>query len=154
MAFTRRLFLAGSAGAAAAPAAFAAHAIPLGLQLYTVRDALAQDFAGTLQQVRAIGIARVQSNLTLNGHDAQALRRIFGSLGLAWDSIHAGGEALRSQAQQTIDQARAAGIRNITCALPLYPTDFAAVMAGPSRDDWLRTADACNRLGRRAAMPD
>ena len=42
----------------------------LSVQLYTVRDDLARDFGGTLKRVAAIGIKKVQTNLTLNGRDA------------------------------------------------------------------------------------
>ncbi|HEY0265424.1 MAG TPA: hypothetical protein VGC16_01650, partial [Rhizomicrobium sp.] len=89
---------------------------------------LAKDFDGTLAKVRAIGIRRVQANLVMNGRTAQQQRQLYNDLGLTWESIHAGGDGLRSP-EQTIDQARGAGIRNITCSFPLYPQDRARIMA-------------------------
>ncbi len=152
---SRRDFLAGAAAMLAAGPSFAMTRIPLGLQLYTVRDDLAKDFDGTLKAVRAMGIRNVQSNLSMNGRDSRALRRIYDDMGFAWDSIHAGGDALRVNAQAVIDEAKAVGLKNITCSFPLYPVDRAAIMGTPSLDDWKRDAETYNRIGelcRKAGM--
>ena len=145
---TRRHFLGMAAAAlAVGPAAAQAH-IPLGLQLYTVRQDLAKDFSGTLTKIRAIGIRKVQTaGLAANGRDAMQLRKIFDDMGLAWESSHAAGDELRASAQQTIDRAKAVGLKNLVCAFPLYPADQAAVLAGPTLDDWKRDAQACNGIG-------
>ena len=142
---SRRNFLMSAAALAVSGPAFSQRHIPLGLQLYTVRADLAKDFEGTLQKVRAIGIRNVQANLTMNGRTSQQQRKLYDALGLKWESIHAGGDALRGPVQATIDEAKAAGIKNITCSFPLYPVDRAAIMAGPTVDDWKRNADAFNK---------
>lgn len=144
---SRRQFLSGAAAMLAARPAFAMAHIPLGLQLYTVRDDLAKDFDGTLKAVRAIGIRNVQSNLSMNGHDSRTLRKMYDDLGFVWESIHAGGDALRSNAQATIDEAKSVGLKNITCSFPLYPVDRAAIMGGPTLDDWKRDAETYNKVG-------
>ena len=146
---TRRSFLAGAAAtmAAASGPAWANQTIELGIQLYTVRDDLAKDFEGTLKQVKDIGLRVVQSNLTMNGRPAPQLRKIYDSFGFTWDSIHASGPALRDTAQQTVDQAKAVGIKNITCSFPLYPTDRNILIAGAPIDDWKRNADTFNKIG-------
>jgi sugar phosphate isomerase/epimerase len=147
----RRQFLTGAAAMLAAGSnlspALAQRRIPLGLQLYTLRDDLAKDFDGTLKAVRAMGIRLVQSNLSMNGRDSKTLRKIYDDMGFTWDSIHAGGDALRVNAQATIDEAKAAGLKNVTCSFPLYPVDRAAIMAGPSLDDWKRDAETYNKVG-------
>ena len=146
---TRRNFIGLAAAAmAAGPAAAAQAHIPLGLQLYTVRADLAKDFAGTLNKIKAMGLHRVQTaSLAANGHDAMGLRKIFDDMGLKWESSHAAGDALRISAQQTVDRAKAAGLKNLVCSFPLYPVDQAAVLAGPALDDWKRDAEACNKIG-------
>jgi sugar phosphate isomerase/epimerase len=146
---TRRNFLAGAAAFAAASGgpAWANQKIQLGIQLYTVRDDLAKDFEGTLKKVHDIGLRVVQSNLVMNGRQAPELRKNYDSFGFTWDSIHASGPALRDTAQATVDQARAVGIKNITCSFPLYPTDRAILMAGAPLDDWKRNADTFNKIG-------
>ena len=63
----RRNFLLGAAAMAVTGPAFAQRSMPLGLQLYTVRQDLAKDFDGTIKKVRDIGIRHVQANLTKSG---------------------------------------------------------------------------------------
>ena len=146
---TRRSFLAGATAAMAAAGvpAWAVEKRQLGIQLYTVRDDLAKDFEGTLKQLHEIGLRVVQSNLVMAGRPAPQLRKIYDSFGFTWDSIHASGPALRDTPQATIEQAKAVGIKNITCSSPLYPADPKVMAAGPSADDWKRNADVFNKIG-------
>jgi len=147
----RRNFLLGAAATTAAAAipeiAFAQRHLLLGLQLYTVRADLAKDYEGTLKLVKAAGVRKVQANLTMSGKASQQQRKLYDDLGLVWESIHAGGDALRNTPQATIDEAKAAGIKNITCSFPLYPAERATIMAGPTIDDWKRNIDAFNKIG-------
>jgi len=144
----RRQFLGMGAAALAMPsAAFAQGGIPLGLQLYTVRGDLAKDYEGTLKQLKAIGIRNLQANLTMSGKTSAQQKKLYDDMGFTWTSIHAGGDALRGNVQPTIDEAGKVGIRNITCSFPLYPVDRAAIMAGPTLDDWKRNAEAFNKAG-------
>ena len=149
---SRREFLAGAAAAfAAAPfasvPALAQRHLLLGLQLYTVRADLAKDYEGTLKLVKAAGVRKVQANLTMSGKTSQQQRKLYDEMGFIWDSIHASGDALRNNAQATIDEAKAAGIKNITCSFPLFPTDRAVIMAGPTVDDWKKNIDTFNKIG-------
>ena len=149
---SRREFLAGAAASlAAAPfaatPALAQRHLLLGLQLYTVRADLAKDYEGTLKLVKAAGVRKVQANLTMSGKTSQQQRKLYDEMGFIWDSIHASGDALRINAQATIDEAKAAGIKNITCSFPLYPTDRAVIMAGPTLDDWKKNIDTFNTIG-------
>jgi sugar phosphate isomerase/epimerase len=149
---SRRQFLTGAAAAfAAAPFAsgpvFAQRHLLLGLQLYTVRADLAKDYEGTLKQVKAAGVRKVQANLTNSGKSAPDQRKLYDSMGLIWDSVHAGGDDLRNTPQATIDQAKAVGIKNITCSFPLYPADRATIMKGPTVEDWKKNADTFNKIG-------
>jgi sugar phosphate isomerase/epimerase len=147
---SRRQFLVSTAGllaAGAAPAWAQGKTIPLGLQLYTVRQDLAKDYEGTMRRVKAIGIRNVQANLTNSGKSAADQKKLYDSLGISWKSVHAGGDALRGNVQATIDQARKVGITNITCSFPLFPVDRARIMAGPTLDDWKRNAETFNKCG-------
>jgi sugar phosphate isomerase/epimerase len=147
---TRRDFLLGAAAMTASAvlpeAAFAQRHLLLGLQLYTVRADLAKDYEGTLKLVKAAGVQKVQANLTMSGKSSQDQRKLYDSMGLVWDSIHAGGDQLRKAPQATIDEAKAAGIKNITCSFPLYPEDRAVIMKGPTVDDWKKNADSFNKF--------
>ena len=139
--------MAGGLMAASAMPALAQRSIPLGLQLYTVRADLAKDYEGTMRQLKAIGIRRVQANLTMSGKPSADQRKLYDAMGFTWDSIHAGGDALRGNLQATVDEAKGVGIKNITCSFPLYPVDRAAILAGPTLDDWKKNAEAFNRAG-------
>lgn len=144
---TRRNFLGLSAAALAMPSlAFARGTVPLGLQLYTVRTDLAKDFDGTIKTLRGYGIRDVQANLTQSGKSSADQKKLYDSLGIRWKSIHAGGDALKSGLDATIAEAKGVGITNITCSFPLFP-DRAAMMAGPTVDDWKHNADAFNKIG-------
>ena len=143
----RRQFLAGAASLAFTGPAFAQRHLPLGLQLYTVRADLAKDYEGTIKLVKAAGVRQVQANLTQSGKNAADQRKLYDSLGLTWESIHAGGDALRNTPEATIAEAKSVGIKNITCSFPLYPTDRATIMAGPGLDGWKQNADAYNKIG-------
>ncbi len=147
----RRQFLVSAAGlmaAAATPTWAQARSIPLGLQLYTVRQDLAKDYDGTMRQLKAIGIRNVQANLTMSGKSSADQKKLYDSLGISWKSIHAGGDALRGNIQPTIDEAAKVGITNITCSFPLFPIDRAKIMAGPTIDDWKRNAETFNKCGQ------
>src|SRR6185369_14833056 len=148
---SRRDFLLGAAAMTATAAmpqiAFAQRHLLLGLQLYTVRADLAKDYEGTLQQVKAAGVRKLQANLTMSGKTSQQQRKLYDEMGFIWDSVHAGGDALRNTPEATIAEAKAAGIKNITCSFPLYPVDRAAIMAGSAVDDWKKNADAFNKIG-------
>jgi sugar phosphate isomerase/epimerase len=147
---TRRQFLAGAVACATAPfasgLALAQRHLLLGLQLYTVRTDLAKDYEGTLKLVKAAGVRKVQANLTMSGKTSQQQRKLYDDMGFIWDSVHAGGDDLRNTPQATIDQAKAVGIKNITCSFPLYPIDRATIMKGPMVDDWKKNADAFNKI--------
>ncbi len=61
---------------------------PIALQLYTLRDALAQDFAGTLQQVADIGYVGVETAPGTFGDSPASAAKLFSDLGLTVSSAH------------------------------------------------------------------
>lgn len=145
---SRRDFLMGAAAFSAIGPAFAqGRTVPLGLQMYTVRHDLDNDYEGTTRKVRDIGIRHVQANLTQSGRNSSQQKKLYDSLGISWQSIHAGGDDLRVKLDATIAEAKSVGIRNITCSFPLYPEARPAFMAGPTVDDWKKNADAFNKIG-------
>jgi hypothetical protein len=117
----------------------------LGLQLYTINDALRRDFYRSLQTVAAIGYQAVETNLTLGGRDALQLKRIFADLGLAWESVHCAGDDLLANLGSTIGAAHLAELKYIICAFPPIPGSFQRAIAGISLDDWKRNAALFSR---------
>ena len=75
--------------------------LPIALQMYTVRDAAARDYAGTVRQVAAIGYAGVE----LAGHgglSVRALRDVLNETGLRVCGSHIGIDQLESNIGQVI----------------------------------------------------
>ena len=60
---------------------------PIALQLYTVRDALAKDFNGVIQQIADMGYIGVET-AGFPGTTPQAAARLFKDLGLTVCSAH------------------------------------------------------------------
>jgi sugar phosphate isomerase/epimerase len=152
---SRRRFLAGSAGLIAAGGAWADPlGEPIGLQLYTIGDAIGRDFDGTLKAVAAIGYRAVEGNLSLAGRDAKALKSAYDSLGLAWRSAHCGGGDLRDGLAKTIETAHAVGLDYLVCAFPQIPASIKDVIAGITLDDWKANAELFNRIGEQTRAAD
>ena len=91
---TRRGFLrAGAAGAVCAsglagarPAWGAGLGVPLGLQLYSVREMLPKDYEGTLKQIAGLGYVEVEGAAWFGYSAAEVRRRC--SAGLLCVSAH------------------------------------------------------------------
>jgi sugar phosphate isomerase/epimerase len=89
------LALASRAGNTAAAVAQPAGATPdwaaqIGLELYTVRDMMAQDYEGTLAKVAQIGYKEVESAVGYNQMSPKAFRAMLDRLGLLMPSTHSG----------------------------------------------------------------
>jgi sugar phosphate isomerase/epimerase len=131
-------------GATAAGAALAAgsHADRIGLQLYTVRDLLQQDFEGTIAEVARIGYREVE----FAGYYQRApeqIRALLDQHGLTAPSTHVGANALRQDFEGQVRTARAIGHTYLT--VPAYRV--------PQGDDpvggWRTAATEFNTFGRR-----
>jgi len=116
MMISRRQWLAGSAALATmtayAPVARggAAAPLPIGLQLYTVRELFSRDPMGTLEQVAAIGYREVEyGGGGYDQMDHAALRATMDRLGLVSPSVHIGYEALDSDFDRSVGIAQTLG---------------------------------------------
>jgi len=63
-------------------------AVPIALQLYTVREALAKDFAGVMRKIADIGYVGVEPIFNLPGTTIAEAARLFNELGLEVPSAH------------------------------------------------------------------
>lgn len=108
---------------------------PIGLQLYTLRAQLAEDFESNLRRVAEIGYAGVE----LGGFygespaDAATLCR---ELGLEICSMHSHGP-LMENLTLTVDTARVLGVKRVVC--PWYPPENLATV-----DDIKKACDELN----------
>ena len=115
---------------------------PVGLQLYSLRDALKKDVPGTLAKVRALGIREVETAGTW-GQSAEAHRAALDKAGLVCRASHMGLEKLqggRGGRFQGSEDARGA-----LGGCPWIPHDKVF-----TREDALKAAEAFNGVAKAA----
>jgi sugar phosphate isomerase/epimerase len=154
---SRRRFLEASGGAIAWAAlskgALTAKAspggMPLGLQLYSVRDQLAKDYDGTLRQVAALGYQEVEAAGFYDRTAAQ-VKQSMTAARLHCISAHYPLAKLQPQLDEHIRYAKELGLTYMICSSPA-PKE-ASSKASPESltlDDWKWNAEQFNRIGER-----
>ncbi len=111
----------------------------IGLQLYTVRDALKEDFEGTLAAVAEIGYREVEFAGWF-GREPREIRALLDRLHLDAPASHINTEFLQSDWMQTIEQAKELGNRYLIWAY-LSPDQRRSL------DDYKKFAELFNRVG-------
>ncbi len=147
---SRRTFLKASGAAAACAGAGGLGAapvrLPIGLQLYSVRELLPKDFDGTLAKVRAAGYTEVEA-AGYYDRTAAEFRKAMDEAGLRCVSTHHPLEVLRPKLDELIEYGHALGLSYMICSSPVR-RDPAAT--GPiNLDDWRWVAGEFNRIGEK-----
>jgi sugar phosphate isomerase/epimerase len=138
--------VAGAAGSSATSGAAGERLDRVGLQLYTVRDAMARDFEGTLARVASIGYRDVEF-AGYYGRKPEAIAALLDRHGLRAPAAHVPLDALRNQWRPTVEAAHV--IDHDYIVLPwLEEKDRRAIA------DYERLAEFMNRLGRSAREAD
>lgn len=83
--------------------------LPLAVQLFTVRDQVAQDYAGTLREIADIGYTAVEP-ASLGAYSAQELRAVLDSFNLTAASMHVSPDRLLNDLDAVIDELKTLGI--------------------------------------------
>jgi sugar phosphate isomerase/epimerase len=148
---SRRKFLKAS-GALAAAACVGGKRLmaaplhmPVGLQLYSVRNLLPKDFEGTLHQLAAAGYTEVEAAGYFD-KTAADFGNALQKAGLKCVSTHHALTQLKTQFDQLIEYGQALGLEYIICS-------WAGVHRDPTRkgelnlDDWRYVADQFNAIG-------
>lgn len=118
-----------------------------GLQLYTVRDSMAENLPATLDAVAAMGFRDVEFAGYFE-QSPQALRAMLDARGLRTPSSHVNARALRDEPQAIIDAAATLGNRFVTIGW-LEQDDRRSI------SDYQRWAQVLNRageLGKKAGL--
>lgn len=161
MSITRRGFLEGSSlavlAAMTAGKSFAAEARtgplgrPIGLQLYTVREAAGRDLLGTLKQLQTIGYREVET-AGFYGKSGQEMRKILADHGMTAPSAHSSMSELQKDMQKLVDDAAEVGAKYFICAFPSLPGNkpTATLAKDITLDDWKWNAEQLNKLGELA----
>ena len=141
---TRRSFLAMTAAAPLALAAQTANRVPIGLELYSVRDELARGLTGTVRAVAKMGYQVVEffsPYYQWTPEYAKEVRKLLDDLGIRCPSTHNSSNALAPEGiQKAIDLNQILGTRYI-------------VMASPGRvtepDGWKGVADRLSQASEK-----
>jgi sugar phosphate isomerase/epimerase len=111
----------------------------IGLQLYTVRDAMRTDVEGTIAKVAATGYKEVEFAGYFD-HSAKDIRAILDQNGLASPSCHVSYHFVEKHWAETIEAAKIVGHSYIIC--PWIDEKQRAETGG-----WKRAADLFNKAG-------
>ncbi|AMJ66140.1 sugar phosphate isomerase/epimerase family protein [Hymenobacter sp. PAMC 26628] len=159
---SRRNFLSSaallSAGVLMSPSVFAYNKRYIGLQLYTVRDAMAKDPAGTLAQLAKIGYNSVEGatytgTQMFYGMTPQAFAAVLKQSGLIMPSAHyrLGEEQMNGAPvagtmlhdwDRAVDDAAAAGVKYMVCA-------YLSEAERGNLDHYKYVAEQLNKAGER-----
>ncbi len=151
--FSRRNFLktAGAVTAATCAgnrfSAASARHVPVGLQLYSVREQLPKDFDGTLHQLSGIGIKEVEAAGYFKKTAAE-FRHSLDQAGLRCVSTHHALLELKPKLDEWIDYGHTIGLEYIICS-------WAGVHRDSTRkgemtlDDWRYAAEEFNKIGEK-----
>ena len=106
----------------------------LSVQLYTLRDNLARDFQGTLEQVREIGFEFVEG---AGGPSAEEQRKAYDAVGLKVNGFHCPIDAIEADVNKVIADANTLGTKYVI--VPWIGDD--------RRGDWAAFGRHLNDLG-------
>ena len=142
----RRTFIGTSIAAtlsAAAKPSWAAdsthHIDRVGIQLYTVRDAMKTDFEGTIAKVAQTGYKEVEF-AGYYDHSPKDVRAILEKNGLASPSCHVSYDIVENKWPETLEAAHTVGHKYVVCP-------WIDVSQRTAPDGWKRAAELFNKAG-------
>lgn len=151
---SRRTFLKASGAVAAAAITGAGRLaakplkLPLGLELYSVRQMLAKDFEGTLAKVRADGYTVAEAAGYFD-RTAPDFRKALDNAGIRCVSTHHALNVLETQLDQWIEYGHTLGLEYIVCSSSGGMHRDPAAKGAPTLDDWRWIAGEFNRIGEK-----
>lgn len=155
---SRRGFLvSASAGVVAGSfmsRAFANHhdKIPLGIQLWTVKDEAEKDLEGTLRKVYAAGFREIEF-AGFYGKTAAEMGALVKGIGFTPVSMHAGANDIDKNGAQILADAKTLGLRHIVCSSPGVSPEkdklpWEERMKAVDLNDWKWNAALFNKFGK------
>ncbi len=115
--------------------------LPIALQLYSLREAAADNFVGVLETTAELGYDGVEF-AGYGGLTGHALRDVLQQLALTPVSSHVGYDQLVNEFDDVVAYNKAIGNTTIVC--PAAPREFAE-----SEDGWIKFAREMTELGKR-----
>lgn len=124
--------------------------MPVGFQVWTVKEKLIKDFYGTLKMIAGMGFQSVEMCSPpgyessgfgpLMKYKAGEMRKIINEAGLKWPSSHYGMDELRQHLDERIEFAKESGQSQMILSSFGLPKDATI-------SDWLKAADELNIMG-------
>ncbi len=149
---SRRSFLNSTGAVAACAVASRLGAeplrMPVGLELYSVRNQLSKDFAGTLSQVRAAGYTEVEA-AGYYDRSATEFRHAMDAAGLRCVSTHHALNVLETELDKWLDYGHTLGLEYIVCSSSGGMHRDPSAQGPQSLDDWRWIAGEFNRIGEK-----
>ena len=108
-----------------------------GLQLYTVRQALSEDMAGTLQKVKAMGYDYVEFSGGRYGRSAEETRKLLDDAGLRCISVHQSPSFFQNDPQDAVDYVKTLGAEFAVIPVVRLPA---------YQEDWVGTIDLFQQM--------
>jgi sugar phosphate isomerase/epimerase len=127
--------------------------LPLAIQLYSVRDQMAQDLDGALAGVAAAGFVEVEA-AALPKKSAKEIRASLDKAGLRCVSAHHSFADLATRFGELVAYDAELGAKDVICSSPGHRTASGADSHGAqafSLDDWRYNAERFNDFGNQAA---
>jgi sugar phosphate isomerase/epimerase len=129
--------------------------LPLGLQLYSVRDILPKDYEGTLKQLSALGYREVEA-ASFFSHTPDQVKLAMVQAGLRCVSAHYSMVQLQPHVDEIIQFGKDLGLDYIVCSSPglkdpsgVKDPGSRAAREAMTLDDWRWNADQFNHIGER-----
>jgi sugar phosphate isomerase/epimerase len=126
--------------------------IPLGIQLWTVKEEAAKDLEGTMKKLYQIGFREIEF-AGFYGKSAADIGKLLKSIGLTAVSMHAGADDIAAKGDSIIADAKTLGLRMIICSSPMSDAakaklEWAKKMDALDPGDWKMNAELFNKFGK------
>jgi sugar phosphate isomerase/epimerase len=130
--------------------------LPIGLQLYSVRQMLAKDYEGTLKKVASLGYQEVEA-AGFYDHTPQQVKDAMNAAGLRCVSAHYSSDTLNQGFDKVVDFHKQLGVGYIVCSFPGHKDPERvkglkgkAALDAFTIDDYKWNADQFNHWGQKA----
>jgi sugar phosphate isomerase/epimerase len=131
--------------------------VPLGLQLYSVRELLPKDYDGTLKAIGSLGFREVESAGYYN-QSAVQVKQAMSNAGLHLVSAHYSLDNLHQQLDEILAFNKELGVRYIICSFPGFKDPSRVKNINPkdranafTLEDWRWNAEQFNAIGAKVS---
>jgi sugar phosphate isomerase/epimerase len=129
--------------------------LPIGLQLYSVREMMAKDYEGTLNQIGALGYQEVEAAGYFD-HSSDQVKSAMSAAGLKCVSAHYPYTSLSKDFDKIVAFNKEIGVQYIICAFPgikdpsrLKDMSYRTQITSFTLEDYRWNADQFNKFGEK-----